>query len=203
MSDSRQKGYMVFRKTKFPALSVTQQWPFPLDLNTNQPSLCQNDAYLGFTFAQTVPEQLDGTDAWATDYQIILCPNSFKETSYRKHGPSQGAKEVGAHLDNQAITALTWFHELFHLVSPADSPDHEVQFPKMDADGKRDQNWPEKKSAFDEHRSSSNVYGALQSMTLALYDNADPETTKFEDLLAVRSPENLAWLSWGIMVTLL
>lgn len=54
--------------------------------------------------------------------------------------------------------------------------------------------WPTEKDGYyhiDDHR----TYGALQSMSLAMYDRARVETTNWMASLAIRNPESYAWFA--------
>ncbi|KAF2173243.1 hypothetical protein M409DRAFT_49716 [Zasmidium cellare ATCC 36951] len=200
---ARERGYMVFQKSTWPPLDANRNYPWPLDPRTNQPSICQIRGVDGFTWTyDELPEDDDhGTDAWIYKPHIALCPRSFQQSQYRSYDIKTAPQPEGTHLDTMGIVALTFYHELFHFTEPVDSVDVPTKFAKRNADGSRDPRWPAEKAGyrhFDEHR----TWGALQRMSLAMFERARDETMDWKQSLPIRNPESYAWFALTLAIQL-
>lgn len=103
------------------------------------------------------------------------------------------------------------------MADPVDSDDVPVKFARTAADGTRDpmyvfihdltaaqwmltpHRWPRRKSAYVE-RNGIKTYGALRSMTLAMYEYAHLETMNLQQCLAIRNPETYAWFALTVLL---
>lgn len=69
-----------------------------------------------------------------------------------------------------------------------------------------ERSWPKKKIGFDRARHDNpnehNLQAALQCMTLAAYESAEPADQNVNDLESLHDPETLAWFMWTLMIQL-
>lgn len=90
---------------------------------------------------------------------------------------SQNAMRMGLEIRGESIVTSFW---------------------KRDADLRR---WPAEKAGyrhFDEHR----TWGALQSMSLAMFERARGETMDWKQSLPIRNPESYAWFALTLAIQL-
>lgn len=129
---------MVFPKRDYPPQSPTQNYPFPFDPRTNEPSFCRETGADAWTWHEIVmPKEYEGqpgTDAWLWRPHVALCPVSFTQFQLRHHDLNLNEQPIGTRLDNMGITALTLYHELFHVVY-GDMTDRTAWFTKWQRDG--------------------------------------------------------------------
>lgn len=61
--------------------------------------------------------------------------------------------------------------------------------------------FPNMKTGFSRTRVTSQLYGPMQAMTLALYELAHPETENMEQLESLKTPEVYAWFARTLWLT--
>ncbi|KAF2172822.1 hypothetical protein M409DRAFT_49348 [Zasmidium cellare ATCC 36951] len=188
-----------------PKNDPTEQIPFAIDPRTNKPNLCADPNYNAMTFAlsDTNPPLLPGTEAWLLPAIVVLCPRSL--SAYRPYGPDLTQQPEGTHLDSMDTSPITLLHELFHLAVLAATDNKPWHADIIDASLQTiDPSWPSYKAGFDFLRHASpaqpHTYGALQSLTLALYELAYPETLDLHDLESLTSAENYAWFGLTLLL---
>ncbi|KAK4506898.1 hypothetical protein PRZ48_000631 [Zasmidium cellare] len=187
------RGYLLETKE-----DPTSPIPWPLDPRTNKPNYCLRPGAGGMTWFLRQPRAgMPGTDAWMRHKHIVICPMVFR----KEHEPYLDPQPRGVHVDRLDVSARLFFHELVHLARPRESRDHKTWYPVY-PDPRRpepDPRWPAYKIGFDQARryrpNTPNIVGAMQSMTLSMFEVAYPETTVWNALESIIDPEPYAWFA--------
>ncbi|KAM3418503.1 hypothetical protein BST61_g4483 [Cercospora zeina] len=191
-----------------PPEAPNKPWPWALDKNTGEPSYCAQgtekrtermgavfvpiEAYDASSDSDSSDEdEDDGAEAWTRSNHIVLRPQSF---NIGRPDDFLEPEDDDATLDDMEITALTLYHELWHHLYPGRwAPDYKAMPAGRGADNKISPLWPALKAGYKtdyEH----DISGALESMQLAQYERASPETLNINEFKTWRCPECNAWL---------
>ena len=122
---------MIYPKHLIPSTDEHPGLPFNIDPRTGDPSSCTGGNAAAEAWSPMSRYRVTHEFS-LMDQVIYLCPDSF-ETDEPEIDYSP--QPEGTTLDSMAITALTFYHELFHLVYPNQAPDSYVHKPAIDEDG--------------------------------------------------------------------
>ncbi|CAK1355640.1 hypothetical protein CB0940_00654 [Cercospora beticola] len=209
------KGYLVLSRKDYPPEAPNKPWQWALDKDTGEPSYCAQgtekgtermgavfvpiEAYEASSDSGSSDEDEDhGADAWTQSNHIILCPQSFNAG---RPDDFLEPEYDDSTLDDMEITALTLYHELWHHLYPGRwAPDYKAMPAVRDANNKVSPLWPAHKAGYRtdyEH----DISGALESMQLAQYERAIPETLNINEFKTWRCPECYAWFGRAYYLT--
>ncbi|KAF7187438.1 hypothetical protein HII31_11327 [Pseudocercospora fuligena] len=179
-----ERGYFVVKKDDF-------DWA--LNPVSNKWDACTR-AFAANLLPFNVPADASGgTDSWYKGGHLLLCDSGFAHLS-----PYDGFETypLGTTLESVGITAITFLHEIIHVVYPDDSWDMMPWLPLKEpnvATGTVSEDWPWEKSAFDQTRYRHDALGPLHAWSLAMYELAEPETLDINQMVSWRTPEVYAW----------
>ncbi|CAK1356344.1 unnamed protein product [Cercospora beticola] len=183
-----EQGYFVLPKFDFPAKPKINT-PWDLDPRTKKPSAChENDA--GWVFSpleKPTPIPRDDKSApWTSAQWVILCPSSWQGNTMLRL--PETAPPEGAEINTLDTTAMTFYHELWHLVDEKTLDYHRV----LPIRGKD----LTSKSHFT--RDGIPIRGGKEALTLGKWENANP-ITRLHDAQTIKSAESFAWFGLTLM----
>ncbi|KAM3416033.1 hypothetical protein BST61_g9519 [Cercospora zeina] len=204
----KEKGYIVLDKEEYPPGSASLPYPWPLASN-GQPDFCRLEIYAQ-VLHMTTPPTREGTDAWHVADHVILCPRSFDfevnindiDRTTRQTEGTNG--QGGTHIDTLEVPGTTLLHELHHVAFKDFSNDVRPWFPKRVPDnmnGVISKDFPHLKSGFTQSRVRGAAQGATQSMSIALYEQAEPWTSS-NAIRSIFAPESAAWFARATHLTM-
>ncbi|KAF2214971.1 hypothetical protein CERZMDRAFT_95346 [Cercospora zeae-maydis SCOH1-5] len=209
------KGYLVLSRKDYPPEAPNKPWPWALDKVSGKPSYCAQgtekgtqrmgavfvpiEAYDASSDSDSSDDDDDhGADAWTRSSHIVLCPQSF---NIGRSDDFLEPDDDDATLDDMEITAVTLYHELWHHLYPGRwAPDYKAMPAVRGTDNKISPLWPTHKAGYKtdyEH----DISGALESMQLAQYERASPETLNINEFKTWRCPECYAWFGRAYYLT--
>ncbi|KAM3418209.1 hypothetical protein BST61_g4213 [Cercospora zeina] len=177
-----ERGYFVLPKSTFPGTAKADA-PWDLDLRTGKPSACLEDdgGWIFSPLDKPTPVPRDDKSApWSEAQWMVLCPSSWQgraSLTLPKSPPPEGAS-----IETLELTAMTFYHELWHLVDAKIIDWNRVRpIPGTDLTSKT-------------HFTRDNLAtkGGGETLLLGRWENARPVTRSYE-AQTTKNAESYAW----------